>query len=242
MKFKPLALSSLGLIPAALAPAGAADLPAKAPVTAKYAPSWTGFYLGVNGGYISDTAKFANNDLGTYCWISCSFNDKQSATGGLLGGQIGYNFQFKNNIVIGWETDFAWSSAKKTTSGSTGSYDWTNETGLSSFGTSRLRLGYAFDRLFMYGTGGLAFGNVRNRHQADNSYTWSDRAGFKAGWTAGGGLEYALNPNWSIKAEGLFYDLGKSNHFSIDGDGYTYGLSDRTTGAVGRVGVNYMFR
>ena len=171
----------------------------------------------------------------------------ESATGVLGGGQIGYNFQ-SANWVYGVETDFDFSSARKSVSALNGyafSGNWTAKTGISDFGTARLRLGYAFDRALVYATGGLAYANVVDTFQAGNSapggYAWSG-TGWRTGYTIGGGVEYLLSQNISVKGEALFYDLGKDNH--VDGGGplgaYA-GVGDHMTGVLGRIGINYLF-
>ena len=96
------------------------------------------------------------------------------------------------------------------------------------FGTVRGRAGYAFNNILFYGTGGLAFGELRGEtFGLSESHT-------TAGWTAGVGAEFGLAPNWSAKIEYLYVDLADSN-FTITGvsNGYRFGLV--------RAGVNYHF-
>ena len=108
-----------------------------------------------------------------------------------------------------------------------------NGDGVESFGTVRGRLGWAWDRLLLYGTGGFAYG-------IDNDS--------EIGWTAGGGVEYALGNNITVKLEGLYVDLDQKN----GGGRPVYNLAANTlvlNGAdnpnngfsVVRVGVNYKF-
>ena len=99
--------------------------------------------------------------------------------------------------------------------------------GVNWMGTFRARLGYALTpSILAYGTGGLAYGAVRasSTHwiSAQTSETepdtqsslqsmipgFSNYTGFRAGWTAGGGVEWMLHDNWSVRAEGLYYNLG----------------------------------
>ena len=164
MKYKPLLLSSLGLVPVGLQSAVAAPPSAKPPQTMQALPSWAGFYVGVNAGVVSDfsgqssfmpTTPFS---FKSYCFAgNCGFSNHQSATGFLGGGQIGYNFQ-TGNWVYGLEADFDFADAKKTTSGANAyafAGNWSAKTGIEDLGTVRLRLGYAFDRTLVYGTGGV---------------------------------------------------------------------------------------
>lgn len=264
MKYKPLLLSPLGLIPAGIPVADAADMPVKAqPVQpAQFMPLWTGFYAGVNVGVLSHRSELgaflptsavpAENN---YCWLGrtgdCSFNHSETATGVLGGIQIGYNFQ-SGNIVYGGEVDFGLSSAKKNFGGTNpnNGYSYAAETGIEAFGTARARLGYAFTNNWMvYATGGLAYAKVRdsflhiNRGPGDTAtYNWTS-TGWRAGWTAGGGLEYMFARNWSVKGEALYYDLGDKDHESLSPSfgGVSIGVNDRMTGWIGRLGINYLF-
>jgi outer membrane immunogenic protein len=250
LRYKAALLSPLGLMSGATA-ASAADVPVmvtKAPVAVAVPPSWTGVYGGINLGVISDhsrqSAFLPALPGGNVCWgTDCAFTNRQTATGLLGGVQLGYNFQ-SGPAVFGLEADFGLSSAKTTTTGVTNFMRWTSETGIDALGTFRGRLGYAFDRVLIYGTGGLAYGKSRNTHKSDSSaaYTWTDRAGWRAGYTAGAGFEYKFDRNWSAKGEFLYYDLGSKDHISVFTPGNTnIGLRDRTNGYVGRVGINYFF-
>jgi outer membrane immunogenic protein len=266
MKYKPLLLSPLGLIPAGLPPADAADMPVKAQPAITYTPpSWAGFYAGVNLGVIGDRSKesaflpvpapgTANT---SYCWAdsfgspasACTFKNSQTAYGVIGGLQVGYNFQ-AGNIVFGAEADFDGTSARKTTLTPFTTFGTsrvaTEKTGVEALGTARLRLGYAFDRALLYATGGLAYAKMVNTFQANTGYAWSDPAGWRTGYTAGGGLEYRVTDRWSVKGEGLYYSLGSKDHVSFQtlASGQEFGtaaLHDRMTGFVARLGVNYLF-
>lgn len=210
----------------------AADLPMSVPAALPAAPaySWTGFYVGANLGYGWDLGDIRyTGDAGIINLINAgiapgAFNINGS---GALGGlQLGYNLQVTPNIVVGIEGDIqlaniegsaAWSSTVG--AGSSGSVssqiDW--------FGTLRGRIGFAFDRVLVYGTGGLAFG------QAEVSGRWVSNgvalgavaipttiaAGSttetRFGWTLGAGVEWAFAPNISIKGEYLYVDLGRTD-------------------------------
>jgi outer membrane immunogenic protein len=259
MKYKALLMSPLGLIPVGLQTANAADMPVKAPHAVAYTPSWAGFYAGVNLGLISDrssqdpyfAAPTAPGGL-SYCWSDSNCGSKSQTATGLLGGlQIGYNFQ-SGQMVYGVETDFALSTAKRTVSGPNGAFNafagnWSAETGSRWFGTARLRIGYAFDSTLVYATGGVAYADMRNSFKEGDAafatFPWTAAAGWRAGWTLGGGVEYAVARNWSVKAEGLFYDLGRKDHVATDTSipGDAYGVTDHMTGVVARIGLNYMF-
>jgi len=114
----------------------------------------------------------------------------------LGGGQIGYNLQLSPLFVAGLETDFQGASSHN--------LDW--------FGTVRARLGITpfSPNLLIYGTGGFAYGEIRNGWNNGNGWNTVNNVG--TGWTAGGGVEWAFLPNWSAKAEYLYTDLSGSNN------------------------------
>lgn len=174
--------------------AAAADLPApqpyyKAPAIAPPPFSWSGFYLGVNGG-----GGFGSSNWDTAGSINTS--------GGLVGGTIGYNYQI-NRFVVGVEGDVDWAGISGSTT--TAACPAGCKTGDSWLSTARGRIGYAADRFLPYVTGGAAFGNI------DATTAGLTTTTTNAGWTVGAGLEFAITPNWSAKAEYLYVDLGKFN-------------------------------
>jgi outer membrane immunogenic protein len=256
LNIKPILLSPLGLLPLAAGQAEAADLPVKTrtPVAEPYSPLWTGWYAGVHAGAInaqSTQSPFVPTGTGggNYCWAnSCTFSNTQHALGVLAGAQLGYNFQVQQ-FVFGFETDFSYSSAKNTTTGPVvgigGLSPWHADNGVKAIGTTRLRFGYAFDRTLVYATGGVAYASMRDQFTAGSgtfpTFTTSS-TGWRTGWTAGFGGEYSIARNWSIKAEGLYYDMGTKAHIGTDSFGERWGLYNRMTGTIARVGLNYQFR
>jgi outer membrane immunogenic protein len=188
----------------------------KAPVVAP-AFSWTGFYIGLNGG----------GGFGRSAWDSTgSFN----TSGGLVGGTIGYNYQI-GQAGIGLEGDVDWANINGTTNNLCGLGCKTKDSWLS---TVRGRLGYAADRFMPYITGGAAFGDIKA-----STPGFAGASTTNAGWTIGAGLEFAVAQNWSLKAEYLYVDLGKLNCGISCGAAVTDNVSF-TTNLV-RAGVNYHF-
>jgi outer membrane immunogenic protein len=188
--------------------AQAADLPygSRAPYTVNQplnVYSWAGPYLGANLGY---------------AWGSVDNNVTKPS--GFAGGvQGGYNWQ-SGPLVFGVEGDLQATGADDTFAPWKFSNPW--------FGTVRGRIGYAFNNILFYGTGGLAFGELRGEtFGLSETHT-------NAGWTAGVGAEFGFAPNWSAKVEYLYVDLANSN-YTITGaqNGYRFGLL--------RAGVNYHF-
>jgi len=173
----------------------AADLPvARAPAVVPpvvYAPpvyNWSGFYIGGNLG-----GGFANSSWSDPFTGGHNTFDKSGFIG---GGQIGANWQI-NVLVLGIEGDFDWTGLKGSGHDSVGN---TINTDTQWTSTVTGRIGAAFDRLLVYGKGGVAF--------AHDSDSLNDIAGNTAsasltrtGWTAGAGLEYAFAPNWTAKVE-----------------------------------------
>jgi outer membrane immunogenic protein len=201
--------------------AAAADLPVgpqgyyKAPAYVPY--SWTGLYLGVNGG-----GAFSRST-----WDSTGpFN----LDGGLVGGTAGYNYQI-GQAVLGVEGDIDWSGIRGSTTNGCVPGCQTSNTWLS---TVRGRIGFAAGRFMPYLTGGAAFGDVRATTPA-----FAGASNTNAGWTVGGGIEFAIAGNWTAKAEYLFIDLGSFNC----GVGCNGTATDNVsfTANVLRGGVSYRF-
>jgi opacity protein-like surface antigen len=144
----------------------------------------------------------------------------------VAGGTIGGNYQ-TGAFVFGVEGDFDWDNIKGNPSACIGcqvSSTW--------LATARGRVGVAWDRLLFYGTGGVAFQNVKFAVTAPPLTAPLATTVNAIGWTAGGGVEYALSPNWSVKAEYLYVNF---NNQTI-GPG-TFTLIEN----VVRGGVNYRF-
>ena len=204
--------------------AAAADLPPR-PAPAPYykAPvalpvyNWTGFYIGINGG----------GGFGHSQWDSTgSFN----TSGGLVGGTVGYNYQFGQGVV-GLEGDIDWADINGTTNAACPLGCKTSDHWLS---TVRGRLGYAADRFMPFVTGGAAFGDIR---ASTPGFAGANQT--NAGWTVGAGLEFAIAGNWTAKAEYLYVDLGKFNCGISCGAAVTDNVS--FTANIVRAGVNYRF-
>jgi outer membrane immunogenic protein len=165
--------------------------------------SWAGPYLGGNLGY---------------GWGSVDNNPAKPS--GFVGGvQAGYNWK-TGAFVFGVEGDIQATGADDTFAPWKFSNPW--------FGTVRGRAGYVFNNFLVYGTGGLAFGELRaETFGPSETHT-------NAGWTAGVGAEFLFAQNWSAKVEYLYVDLSNSN-FTITGasNGYRFGVL--------RAGINYHF-
>jgi len=251
----------------------------KAPVAPAAAPyNWTGFYAGANigGGWGSRGVDYSANDpLSGSLIIGGGLPPQSFDTSGALGGlQIGYNWQFNRNWLVGIETDFNWSGIKGSASnttllGGTQSVTSSADERIKWFGTVRVRAGYLpTSNLLVFVTGGFAYGQIDHSGNFANNgpltivgvsapFALSCGAGFTCftgassdtatGWTLGGGLEYALWKNLTVKAEYLYVSLdGKSvtvTAGTLPGSlPVSYNANfDRTNLNVARLGVNYRF-
>ena len=176
--------------------AAAADLPPPAPARAPvppiaYAPAlynWTGFYIGGHAG-----GAFASSSWGDPFTAA---NNTFTSTGFLGGGQIGANYQL-NLLVLGVEGDFSWTGLKGTGTDSIGN---TLNTNVNWTSTVTGRVGAAFDRVLVYGKGGVAF--AHDQSTFTDLFANSASANLnRIGWTAGAGLEYGISRNWSARIE-----------------------------------------
>jgi outer membrane immunogenic protein len=208
-----------GLLAAAMAlPAFAADFPQpafKAPYAAPW--NWTGFYVGINGGY----------GFGTSNWTSAGGSTGDfNVRGALAGGTIGYNLQ-TGLWVWGLEgdVDASWIKGTDATICCETKNDW--------LATARGRIGYVMDRWMPYITGGAAFGDVKMTQVGGASETDT-----RFGWTGGGGLEYAFMGAWSAKVEYLYVDLGNAS-CSVATCGGANDVTFKTS--IVRGGINYHF-
>jgi len=247
----------------------AADLPVKAPPMVAPVFTWTGFYAGLNGGYSWGRASetlFPNSILATVI--------RQDVNGGVFGGQAGYNWQLDPKWVIGLEGDIQWTGERGRTDVLLGPIrvptpgnDFNTvttgaaygETKLPWFATFRGRAGFLLDpSLLLYGTGGLAVGEVRFATQATVTQqlfgpgsTGTIPAGVpvtvvsplfsdsqtRVGYAVGVGLEKKFGRNWSAKAEYLYVDFGSATYFGNTATPLDVRFRDN----IFRVGFNYQF-
>jgi outer membrane immunogenic protein len=220
------ALSLFAATPAAWA----ADLPVAPPqAPAAYVPvvapvyNWSGVYIGINGGY-----AFGNSN-----WNGTPGTGDFNVNGGLVGGTVGINFQ-SGSVVYGLEGDGDWTNIQGSTSngGCAGGICQTSNDWLTTF---RGRIGYAFDRVLVYGTAGGAAGDVKATSTIPGIATAStDSTEF--GWTAGGGVEVALTENVTVKGEYLFVDLSNGAFNSLG-----LNIPVQFDASIVRAGLNFKF-
>jgi outer membrane immunogenic protein len=217
----------------------AADLPQAPPMQAPvaYVPvvqvyNWGGIYVGVNGGWGFGSTKWT---------LPVGVSGTVNNNGGVFGGTLGANFQ-ADAFVFGIEGDFDWSAVNTGTTSNICAVTGTCQTGNNWLSTLRGRVGYAMDRVLVYGTAGGAFANVQTTFNGANS------SKTQAGWTAGLGVEVAFADNWTAKAEYLFVNLGNGNVSCGTAPCLALNAGVPITGSVGlteslvRGGINYKFR
>jgi outer membrane immunogenic protein len=214
--FKKILAGSVFLL--APAAASAADLPRRsaAVAPAPYAApvfAWSGPYAGVNAGYAWGESNFSSGRTGG-----------ADMDGWLAGAQLGYNHQM-GSFVLGLEGNLNWADVNGSAVCSLAPQTCSSK--VNWLGSARARAGFAANNILFYGTGGFAFGGVKltDTAGASNSDT-------RVGWAAGAGVEYAIDRNWSVKAEYLRYDLGKETFGSA---------SAKSNVDAAKLGVNYRF-
>jgi outer membrane immunogenic protein len=263
---------ALGIVAAAAfcgAPAFAADMPTKVPSPLPPAPtfSWTGFYIGANGGaalwdpsYSVSTPSsavapfFAAADAAA---IAANGSGNLKTTDATFGGQIGYNYQI-DRALFGAEVDWGRGPSGSVTvvAPTTGAgTEIVNTTAsANSLVTLRARLGYVFDRSLFYVTGGAAYSTLKFSQTSGfaGGVATLDSASIsqdKWGWTLGGGAEYALDAHWSVKAEYLYVNFGSitfvTNPISPYGTAsgtvpFTHNVSNLNMN-LAKLGLNYRF-
>jgi outer membrane immunogenic protein len=244
--------------------------------------AWSGLYFGINGGYAWSTpsVSYVANDPasqagtcaipgGAKCIPTSDFN----RDGGLFGGQVGYNWQFTSLWLAGVEADYQWSDLTGTGNspfqfiGGAGTSTMTATETVRSFGTFRARLGaLPFQSLLLYGTAGLAVGQVSENLTLTSGSTVARKAGgygysctagnscfagsasqTGVGWTAGAGAELAITTNLTLKGEALYVHLEApgATATAINSAGMTpssfTGSFSYVDFIVARGGLNYRF-
>lgn len=189
-------------------------------------PTWTGYYIGGHVGGVWSTIDFTD----VTSVPNMPFNNDTSAFFG--GGQAGFNYQL-GNLVIGPEVDVGGMGLSHTV---------TEVNGLGAVGSVSSgfyfdvtgRLGYAWGPALVYIKGGYAYyGGSLSVNDGVNSVSHGDLSG----WTGGGGIEYAVNPAWSLKAEYQFFEFNTFQLIAADGSTF----DDRFTAQTFKVGLNYHF-
>jgi outer membrane immunogenic protein len=241
-RFGLTSLAVAGVIAGLSQTALASDLPARMPAKAPYISpvsvyNWTGFYVGGHIGGAWSDANLSDPTGVNFAPTGATIGDHGS---GFLGGaQVGFNWQ-TGNWVFGVQGDMSWTGINAgvidpfvTTTTLNYKSDW--------LATVTGRVGYAWNNWLLYGKGGAAW--VHNKYSATDPVFAINATGndTRAGWVAGGGVEYGITPNWTTFIEYDYIGLGT----------HTVTLSDPTFGAVPvgihqniqivKAGINYRF-
>lgn len=254
----------------------AADLPQGGPAPVMPSSfSWTGIYSGLFLGYgtLEGAIRpacigFDGRANGSRCPVRPALTPQ--ADDFIAGSEMGYNYQLSPGpgFVVGAAADYQFTPLRSygtdTQNFSVSGYpNRTFPKGVYHAGqrldwisTFRGKIGYAFDRILIYGTGGLALGDVRidtnTTARADRRFplryapNFDSRKGdLRIGYVVGGGIEYAVTPHLSVKGEVLYFDLGDKTLLSLDASRYVPGIvagaRAETNGMLGRIGINYRF-
>lgn len=226
------------------------------------APSWAGFYIGVDGGVVRHDASF--NDLAGLDADPIGTHGT-SATGGLAGGFVGYSWQHRS-FVFGLEADANWVSAKAQTTwgGATGfAESFAQSQDITWVATARARAGLDFESTLVYLTGGVAIGGVKNSFAgvcgplsggcngvpAGAVFSSFSEDTTRVGWTVGAGFEHMFDPHWMVRGEFRYVDLGRTTVQCADvvplaactGPGLNKRGEFSNTLMTGTVGVGYKF-
>jgi outer membrane immunogenic protein len=226
----------------------AADMPmaapyTKAPVFAPAVFSWTGCYIGIEGGgNWGQSQQVARTGPAVGAPITGNFN----LSGGIVGGTVGCNYQV-SNVVLGIENDYSWTNKQGTAQNLApfaaipGFASGTREKWID---TLRGRAGIAFDRVMIYGTGGAAFAGV-DATVSNPAFGTVTNTQTRTGWTAGIGGEWAaLVDSWgavTFKLEYLHADFGTKQYFTaptVLGPANVVARDVKLTDDMVRAGVN----
>ncbi len=222
--------------------------------------SWTGFYVGAHVGFAQQDLKQDTSLADPYSLpVTNALSSSRSSFMG--GAQAGYNWQ-SGRIVFGYEADISGLSGGGSSAlvnepyfGGQGSV--TSKIGWLS--TIRGRVGYILDphifgATMIYATGGAAIAGIKNSIALSGFTSTiprppavsSSESTVKSGWTLGGGFEHRFAQHWSVRAEGLYVDLGDATPQSVAATNRfskttRFSSTFKTKAAIGRVGVNYHF-
>jgi outer membrane immunogenic protein len=205
--------------------ASAADLAArpytKAPVIAAPIYNWGGFYIGANGGWGSSHKCW---DATTAAGVFVAAEGCHDATGGTVGGQVGYRWQ-ASSWVFGVEAQGNWADFNGRNV-SVAFPAFANDTRIDAFGTFTGQVGYTWSNVLLYVKGGAAVVSDRYRSLATGTGVQVTNTVDDTRWggVVGAGIEFGFAPNWSAGVE--------YNHMFLQDKSYTF-LNNGVVGPAG---------
>jgi len=229
----------------------AADIPVKAPAPFVERFTWTGCYLGghVGGGWarkdITDPVQLVQDSFLFPGATTGVTTVNPSPSGAVIGGQIGCDYEFASNFVIGVEGSASGSTMRSSQNAvlPLGNPDIALVQANTDFLVGLTgRIGYAFDNVLLYARGGAALAG--DKFEVSGTFTGLpyDFRGLdnRYGWVVGGGVDWAFTPHWSVNFEYDYYQFGHGSVTMIDGINGFSGLVDvRQNVQVAKVGVNF---
>jgi outer membrane immunogenic protein len=225
--------------------ASAADLPArtytKAPAMVAAVYDWTGFYVGINGGGASSRECLTITSVAG-APVNPNSEGCHDATGGLVGGQLGYRWQ-ATNWVFGVEAQGAWADLKGSNSSLTAIIPYTNQTKVEAIGLFTGQVGYAWDNVLWYLKGGAAVtDNKYNSFFTATGVVLNTANETRWGGAVGTGVEVGFAPNWSVGVEYDHLFMG-TNGVAFPPSATAVGRTDniRQDIDMGTVRLNYRF-
>jgi outer membrane immunogenic protein len=240
-------LSIAGVVSAA----SAADLPArtytKAPTIAPPIYDWTGVYIGLNGGGASSHECLTITSVAGAA-VAPNSEGCHDATGGLVGGQIGYRWQ-SANWVLRVEAQGDWAALKGSNSSLTAIIPYTNQTKVDAIGLFTGQVGYAWNNVLVYLKGGAAVtdNNYSSFFPVGNVFAaagvpFNAASDTRWGGAVGGGIEIGFAPNWFVGVEYDHLFMGNTS-VTFPATSIAVGRSDniRQDVDMGVVRVNYRF-
>jgi outer membrane immunogenic protein len=238
---KAILLSAIGLMAFGASPAVAADLPArtytKAPPMIAAIYDWSGFYVGLNGGGGLSHNCWTNTSTLGIPTVPTATEGCRDATGGMVGGQVGYRWQ-TTNFVFGVEAQGDWADFK----GSNASVFFpgvTNQTKIDAIGLFTGQVGYAWNNVLLYVKGGAAVTDDKYNGFA-TGLVLDQATETRWGGTVGTGVEVGFAPNWSVALEYDHLFMGnRSLSFSTPAGAFSRTDTIKQDADIGSVHVNY---
>jgi outer membrane immunogenic protein len=204
---KKLLLATTGLVAFAIvAPAAAADLAArpytKAPAVMMAAYDWSGFYIGINGGGGSSHKCWDVTNNSVVAIVPSVPEGCHDATGGTVGGQVGYRWQ-TSNIVFGVEAQGNWADFSGSNTSQFINTD-RNRSRVDALGLFTGQIGYAWNNALLYVKGGAAVAHDKyDTFDIPTGALFDSASETRWGGVVGVGVEYGFTQNWTF---GLEYD------------------------------------
>ncbi len=243
------------LLGASMLVTGSAVQAADVAVAESVGIDWSGFYMGLHGGWgwADAEAEYGKDYLNEKCGpyeehevlskgnfgqLGCAVDLKPD--GGFVGAQAGFNHVFDNGLLLGVEGDYALASLNDSGEAGTGIFNTHVDLEIDQLASVRGRLGMAMGQWLPFVTAGWGWAHADRSTFNSNPFIGSSSdSNWHDGWTLGAGAEYAINDTWSLKAEYRYYALGEETYGvnAIGGEGTDVDLDLHTV----QVGVNIHF-